>query len=62
MMKNNRHDASPNHISRTAVRKSLTLNSTMKKATINASQANSEEDDPNNNDDDGENRDHDVNQ
>lgn len=34
----------------------------MKKATINASQANSEEDDPNNNDDDGENRDHDVNQ
>jgi len=60
-MKNNRRDSSPNQISRTAVRKSLTLNSTMKKATRNASQANSEED-GNGNGDDGDNRDHDVNQ
>lgn len=59
MMKNNRRDAEQNHISRTAVRKSLTLNSTMKKASMNASQPNSEED---GNADDGDNRDHDVNQ
>ena len=34
----------------------------MKKATINSSQANSEEDAHNDDGDDGENRDHDVNQ